>query len=412
MEFEGKENYRSGLNGLTDKEKTFLIERELESKVKLLNQLAIVIEFAPDGEITRSNQKLSQVTGYDTSDIVGKNFKSQKINLMPGSVFRSMWNTIHKGEIWQGMINGKNLKDEDFWLICSIAPYFSEDKKIEKFILIAYDVSEQKNMEEKVRQDNMRISEELHENMKYAKNIQRAVLQDTFELTNIFPDSFLHYQPLHFVSGDFYWFNSSGSSKVVVLGDCMGHGVSASYVSILLLQYLQLFGVDYNVTEPTTCFNLIDHKLKETLQKNKNSSIYETADIAYCKFDLGLNRLNYLSFGITILIIRNGEVITLNKERRSIGESNRNITNQSAGFKLEKHDKIYIFSDGIIHQFGGPNDKKFGIKRLKDLLLNISDMAMRDQQKYIKNKMNEWIGDSEQTDDMTIMGINYIKRAA
>ena len=56
-------------------------------------------------------------------------------------------------------------------------------------------------------------------------------------------------------------------------------------------------------------------------------------------------------------------------------------------------------------QFGGPKGKKFMYKKLKEMLLSISKLPVKEQQDFLKNSLNDWMGNSEQVDDITIIGI-------
>ncbi|WP_337225263.1 PP2C family protein-serine/threonine phosphatase, partial [Proteus terrae] len=45
--------------------------------------------------------------------------------------------------------------------------------------------------------------------------------------------SFVLYMPKDIVSGDFYWFNKSGSTVFLAAVDCTGHGVPGAFMSIV-----------------------------------------------------------------------------------------------------------------------------------------------------------------------------------
>ena len=62
-------------------------------------------------------------------------------------------------------------------------------------------------------------------------------------------------------------------------------------------------------------------------------------------------------------------------------------------------------SDGYVDQFGGEDDRKFKSKRLKNILLSIQDKSMSNQKEILAQEFQNWMGDKEQTDDVTIMGI-------
>ena len=71
----------------------------------------------------------------------------------------------------------------------------------------------------------------------------------------------------------------------------------------------------------------------------------------------------------------------------------------------KKGDSIYLFSDGYADQFGGAKGKKFMYKQFKEILLANSQKPMPEQKEVLDKTINEWIGNGEQVDDITILGL-------
>jgi CheY-like chemotaxis protein len=76
-------------------------------------------------------------------------------------------------------------------------------------------------------------------------------------------------------------------------------------------------------------------------------------------------------------------------------------------FDLQDNDQIYLFSDGMVDQFGGENRMKFLSKNFRELLLNIHTNPMTEQKKLILKSFHDWKGDLEQIDDVLIIGLKY-----
>jgi serine phosphatase RsbU (regulator of sigma subunit) len=66
---------------------------------------------------------------------------------------------------------------------------------------------------------------------------------------------------------------------------------------------------------------------------------------------------------------------------------------------------FYLFSDGFADQFGGPNGKKFKIKKFQELLLAIHKEDLEAQHKKVESVFVEWMGDNEQVDDVCVIGV-------
>ena len=72
---------------------------------------------------------------------------------------------------------------------------------------------------------------------------------------------------------------------------------------------------------------------------------------------------------------------------------------------------FYIFSDGIIDQFGGESGKKYLTKRFKQLLFEINPLSMREQKDIIKKDFDDWRGDYDQVDDILVIGIRFAEES-
>ena len=72
--------------------------------------------------------------------------------------------------------------------------------------------------------------------------------------------------------------------------------------------------------------------------------------------------------------------------------------------QIEKGNRIYMFSDGYIDQFGGKRNKKFLLRRFKDKIVEMKDLPMNEQKEIFDNEFNLWKGNQEQVDDVLIIG--------
>ena len=107
------------------------------------------------------------------------------------------------------------------------------------------------------------------------------------------------------------------------------------------------------------------------------------------------------------MLVRDNEIFEIKADRIPIGyfEIDRDFTLNE--IKIEKNDMIYMFSDGIIDQFGGPNKKRFMLKKLKEMLQQIHKRDLSEQKEIIFREFNNWKHDLVQTDDIMVMGIRF-----
>jgi serine phosphatase RsbU (regulator of sigma subunit) len=84
------------------------------------------------------------------------------------------------------------------------------------------------------------------------------------------------------------------------------------------------------------------------------------------------------------------------------GEEN-SFTNYQ--IKVSKGDTVYLFSDGFVDQFGGPDGAKYKKANLKKLLSDIYYRPMVEQLNILENEFINWKGSADQIDDITILGV-------
>lgn len=68
-------------------------------------------------------------------------------------------------------------------------------------------------------------------------------------------------------------------------------------------------------------------------------------------------------------------------------------------------DVIYTLTDGFPDQFGGEKGKKYLSKNLRELLAANAHLSMNEQKKLQENTFSDWLGNLEQVDDVTIIGV-------
>ena len=68
-------------------------------------------------------------------------------------------------------------------------------------------------------------------------------------------------------------------------------------------------------------------------------------------------------------------------------------------------DYIYMFTDGYVDQFGGPNNKKLMKEQFMEWLLSFKHLGLNYQGQLLEQKLLKWRGGIEQTDDILVVGI-------
>jgi ligand-binding sensor domain-containing protein/serine phosphatase RsbU (regulator of sigma subunit) len=254
---------------------------------------------------------------------------------------------------------------------------------------------------------------EITDSIKYAKNIQEALLPAINALQNDFPDSFVLYLPKDIVSGDFYWFTKREGKNYFAAVDCTGHGVPGAFMSIVGNSLLTEIISEQKVYQPSEILNNLHVGVKEALNQNKGEQERRDGmDLALCAIDKATLKLEYAGANRPLWIYRTGstdKAEIVKPDKFPIGgmefdfEEKRRFTPHEV--QLKKGDCVYVFSDGYADQFGGPKGKKFMVANLQRALAEIAGRPMREQYEHLHKIFTEWRGAYEQVDDVLVIGV-------
>jgi ligand-binding sensor domain-containing protein/serine phosphatase RsbU (regulator of sigma subunit) len=263
---------------------------------------------------------------------------------------------------------------------------------------------------ENIREQRDRIAEqrkEIMDSIRYAKQIQTALMPDKIKMQQTLPEHFLFFRPRNVVSGDYYWVERKGNKSVAIAADCTGHGVPGAFMSMLGISILNEMFIRQEPDNAAAILNELRRNLKAMLsQKGMDGERRDGMDAALCIIDEEAMEVQYAGAYNSMLLIRNKELMEYKADKMPVGvhaADERNFTNHCV--PLQPNDMIYIFSDGYVDQFGGPDDTKFKTKTFKQMLVNISDLPVERQQEIVANEHDAWKGTKEQIDDILVIGI-------
>ncbi len=248
------------------------------------------------------------------------------------------------------------------------------------------------------------------DSINYAKRIQEALIPSEEQFLRILPDSFILYMPKDIVSGDFYWINETHNKIFVAAVDCTGHGVPGAFMSIIGVELLRNTTNIMGLNDAAEILNRLDRGVFETFTKGTEvsfMSVKDGMDVSFCVIDKENNTLQFAGAFSNLYLIRDSKIIELKGDRYTVGvgaEPDRPVFN-SHFIQIEPDDMVYIFTDGYIDQFGGPEGKKYKFRRFRQLLLTIHQLPLDEQKEQLKRSISEWRGSHEQVDDILIIGI-------
>lgn len=253
-------------------------------------------------------------------------------------------------------------------------------------------------------------NKEIVDSIQYARLIHQAILPKQRHFDRAFKESFYIYQPKDFIGGDFYWVTKVEELSYIILGDCTGHGVPGALLSVLGHSLLNYIVHGKNILSCKEIITELDQKVIDSFHMAQEERFNnDWMDISICCYNNKTNILEFSGAMQSLYLIRNENLFEYEGNKFPVAgwqiESERNFI--SHFINIQKNDIIYLLSDGLSDQFGGPQNKKFNRRRLKELLLSVSNLNMDKQKEMILHVFNKWKGNEEQVDDVCLIGIKF-----
>lgn len=290
-----------------------------------------------------------------------------------------------------------------------------------------------KERTQEIHEKNIRLEiqkKDILDSINYAQRIQNAVLPDADVIEAWLGDHFIIYRPKDIVSGDFYWATVNKKYIVFCVGDCTGHGVPGAFMSMLCISLLNEIILKDRVIHSETILNKVRKMVIEALkQKGLIGEQKDGMDIAICVYNKETTELEYSGANSPLYIIRKKDkehisawkqienedymLYEIKGDRMPIAIYDNMDSFKRHTVKVLKEDRLYLLSDGIYDQFGGPNGRKYMSNAFKTTLLKTVTFEIKDQKQQIEETIDTWQAyinpktgyPYEQIDDICMLGI-------
>lgn len=260
---------------------------------------------------------------------------------------------------------------------------------------------------------------EILSSIRYASRIQNALLKEEESVTPELPNHFIFFRPRDIVSGDFYWSVKQDEQWYLAVADCTGHGVPGAFLTMLGTAYLnEILGTDIQTT-PDIILNELREKIVNQLSQSENvDDSKDGMDISLISINLKTLEAEWAGANNPIYIVRKKQdesddimtigdqsLLEIKGDKQPIGFHSRQQPFTSHKYQFQKGDSFYLISDGFADQFGGPRNKKYRYRPLKELILKSSSGKIEEQKKIFSEEFDNWKGDNDQLDDVCLIGV-------
>ena len=127
------------LNALNSNLTTALCE--VKNQQFSLDQHAIVSITNINGDMVYVNNNFCNISGYSRSELIGRDVSALNSGIHNNSFFIEMWETINRGDVWQGEVCNKKKNGDLFWLFTTIVPFMDEQNRPYQYVSINSDIT-------------------------------------------------------------------------------------------------------------------------------------------------------------------------------------------------------------------------------------------------------------------------------
>ena len=119
----------------------------LSRYVETVDHYVITSQTDIKGIITEASTAFCNISGYTKDELIGQPHSIVKHQDTSAELYKDLWGTVTKGNVWTGEIKNKAKDGSHYWVSASIDPITNEAGEITGFISIRQDVTDKKQVE-------------------------------------------------------------------------------------------------------------------------------------------------------------------------------------------------------------------------------------------------------------------------
>ena len=254
----------------------------------------------------------------------------------------------------------------------------------------------------KMQNDNLVAS------IKYAETIQNATLSLEPSVASCLNSQFfIMFRPLQVVSGDFYYMADTEESLIIAAVDCHGHGIPGALLSMIGVAILNDIIKAQKITNPGDILFHLHKTVRKTLNQESNNN-RDGMDMALINIHKLSNSVKFAGAKNPLIYISDDQLYEIKGERITIGgKSKKKQDFTTHEVEIDQPTMFYLFSDGYLDQFGGPDRRKFMSPRFRQLLLKNHHKSLIQQKQALETTFDQWKNTHNdiQVDDVLVMGV-------
>ncbi|MFT4173385.1 MAG: SpoIIE family protein phosphatase [Rhodocyclaceae bacterium] len=246
--------------------------------------------------------------------------------------------------------------------------------------------------------------------IEYASVIQQSMLRGSREvLASTCQNADLIWEPRDVVGGDFYQFSVDAGGWFAALADCTGHGVPGAFMTLIASTSLNQAIEQHGARDPALLLGSVNRGIKQMLGQmagdDQTSGSNDGMDGAFFWFEPASGRLVFAGARSSLFVLRPGAeaVETVEGLRKGVGyvDSEFDFVWHNHELTLPADSLVFLTTDGLVDQIGGPRAIAFGKRRLCELLVAQQGRTPVDINRAVLEALREWQGEHHRRDDLS-----------
>jgi PAS domain S-box-containing protein len=178
--------------------------KALELSQYAINAASIISITNANGIIQFVNTNFERISGYNSQELIGKNFNILNSGKHPSTFWTEMWRNIKAGKTWRSEVCNLSKFKKAYWLDTFVIPVFDDLGEFDKIVSISTDISEKKQKELKIQILNKQLEQTIIQQQIAQKELERLSLVAKFTQNMVVITN---------AQGDILWVNESFCRK-------------------------------------------------------------------------------------------------------------------------------------------------------------------------------------------------------
>jgi len=244
----------------------------------------------------------------------------------------------------------------------------------------------------------------IFDSLRLASMLQQETLPSEEELFHGLKSGMLLYKPKDIVSGDFYWAKRTYQGLIIVVADCIGHGVPGGMMAVFASNLISQIVEEQGKTFPSDILEELDRRLRRRIKQDQNSELGDGMDIAVCLVtDTTLSFASASRPMVKVSAEGNSQIIPGTRFQLATWKTD-DIQYETIEIDIQKGDRFFIFTDGAADQLSEKEGKRIGTKNLVKEIVQLQNLPFSKQKSQLETMYTSWQGAEIQTDDILLIG--------